>query len=569
MIFRSFRSQVTLVFGGLVFFLSTGLSIVLATLVYEGMAAEQARTLGGIAAYAGATIAEGLRERLREIEMLAASTETAPSDAAANRHRLERLQRSEPAYAWIGITDARGIVGVEGEPLFAGRPLADRAGFAASRRGPRVGDPHADEALARNVRPEADGAVPTFLDFAAPLFSPAGDFAGVVSAEIHWRWIVDLIERVPLQQLDEQDFVFFLVDRNGLPLHRSRRSATAEPLPQAVPRPASAGVVVWPDGRRYLTAVAAVRGRSTAIDLGWRVVARLPESRALSAAVRARWVILAGGAFVGALAAALAWLLAAAFSQPLGQISAAAGRLEAGELGEQIPRVGGSREIRGLSRALRSMKRRLQVGQRAVQRAYSTVESRVRERTAGLTAENSALEKLAQRDALTGLHNRRAADSRLAEEIARHRRNRRPLGVLLLDIDHFKNVNDLHGHAVGDQALRAVADCLRSQLRASDFVARFGGEEFLLLLPETGSALALHAGEKLRAAIAAMLLPTIGRLTVSIGAAELPPDVSLDAAQLVHAADLALYEAKTSGRNRVVAFDALLQPKGAVPEAGS
>lgn len=160
-------------------------------------------------------------------------------------------------------------------------------------------------------------------------------------------------------------------------------------------------------------------------------------------------------------------------------------------------------------------------------------------------------------DTKTGLLNAATWESEAAAEIARAVRTRSPLSMALIDIDHFKAVNDTHGHLAGDKALRAVSDLLREQLRGYDVAGRFGGEEFVVLLPQTDEADALIIAERLRAHVAALPIP-IGddatplaciRLTVSIGVA------ALDAAgggvtDLLAAADAALYYAKQTGRNK-------------------
>ncbi len=176
------------------------------------------------------------------------------------------------------------------------------------------------------------------------------------------------------------------------------------------------------------------------------------------------------------------------------------------------------------------------------------------------------LAELAVRDGLTKAFNRRYLDRRLADEIARAERFGRPLSLALVDIDHFKQVNDARGHQCGDRALAAVSAALRSGLRESDVLARYGGEEFCILLLETEPAAALATVERLRAAVAATPIQATGpdeepaegsfradpfTLTVSAGVAGLMPGEG--PAALLERADAALYRAKRRGRNRVVA----------------
>jgi two-component system cell cycle response regulator len=164
-------------------------------------------------------------------------------------------------------------------------------------------------------------------------------------------------------------------------------------------------------------------------------------------------------------------------------------------------------------------------------------------------------------DALTGWHNRRYLQARIKEELARARRDRSNLVCLMLDIDHFKSVNDSWGHAAGDAVLRELAQRIESQVRASDVAARFGGEEFVILLPNTAGEAGLQLAERVRGAVAATPfgLPDGGStdVTVSIGIASLVPaaddqDFKSLGDALIARADVALYSAKAAGRDRVV-----------------
>jgi diguanylate cyclase (GGDEF)-like protein len=159
---------------------------------------------------------------------------------------------------------------------------------------------------------------------------------------------------------------------------------------------------------------------------------------------------------------------------------------------------------------------------------------------------------------LTGLPNRRAADETLKRMVAHAGRTVSPLAGVLLDLDHFKQVNDLHGHDLGDKALAAVSQILISTLRTSDFAARYGGEEFLVLRPDTHAAAARDVAEKLRVAIEGADISQLGPLAASFGVAAIPDDAS-DAEQMIRKADRALYAAKAGGRNRV---ETAAQPGG-------
>jgi diguanylate cyclase (GGDEF)-like protein len=159
-------------------------------------------------------------------------------------------------------------------------------------------------------------------------------------------------------------------------------------------------------------------------------------------------------------------------------------------------------------------------------------------------------ERRAASDVLTGLPNRRAAEETLKRMMAQAGRTLTPVSAVLMDLDYFKQVNDVHGHDRGDQALAAIGQVLAAGVRASDFAARYGGEEFLILLPDTDRAGAVEVAEKLRRAVERTELREIGSLTASFGVASLPDD-AVEPEQLMRKADRALYAAKARGRNRV------------------
>ena len=170
----------------------------------------------------------------------------------------------------------------------------------------------------------------------------------------------------------------------------------------------------------------------------------------------------------------------------------------------------------------------------------------------------SALE--ARTDALTGLANRRSWEEGLGRELARQPRTGRPVTLLIVDLDHFKRLNDTHGHATGDTALAAVAAVLRTHARQSDVLARIGGEEFGLLLPDCDAAGGCLRADEIRKAIERLSGAWATPVTVSIGVAGLPGHASTGA-ELMAAADAALYEAKRAGRNTVRVY----RPQPPVP----
>jgi len=195
----------------------------------------------------------------------------------------------------------------------------------------------------------------------------------------------------------------------------------------------------------------------------------------------------------------------------------------------------------------------LRQAEEALRRANESLEQQVHNRTAELHRANHELQHQAATDFLTGIVNRRAFMAR-GHELLRHRRPQSDTALLVLDLDHFKSVNDTHGHAIGDRALQAFARHCAGQLRADDLLARLGGEEFAVLLPEVDLATAIEVAERIRLSLRQLsILAGEGQvqLSVSIGLAMAGKTKDLDV--LLREADQALYRAKAAGRDRVQA----------------
>lgn len=166
------------------------------------------------------------------------------------------------------------------------------------------------------------------------------------------------------------------------------------------------------------------------------------------------------------------------------------------------------------------------------------------------------LRENSMRDAMTGLYNRRFLEEYVGQLVSASQRRKSPFSVLMLDLDFFKQVNDTYGHEAGDKVIKTLADILARNVRASDMVVRYGGEEFLMVLMDTGAEAAAAVAEKIRGEVEATKIPLPGMMlqkTISIGVSEFPED-SDTFWQVVKFADVALYKAKSAGRNRVVRF---------------
>jgi diguanylate cyclase len=207
---------------------------------------------------------------------------------------------------------------------------------------------------------------------------------------------------------------------------------------------------------------------------------------------------------------------------------------------------------------LRAAREKLRLGEQALHATNDLLQHQLAE----IQVLQDRLKEQAVRDPLTGLFNRRYLDTIVPHELARCARDGAPLCLMMMDIDHFKHVNDRHGHQGGDAVLTALATLLTDSVRVSDVVCRYGGEEFLLVLPNMAAPNALLRAEQWRAAVAATSVEFGGArigATVSIGIACYPDD-GCASDVLTRCADLALYRAKALGRNQAVLFAPEMAP---------
>jgi diguanylate cyclase (GGDEF)-like protein len=380
---------------------------------------------------------------------------------------------------------------------------------------------------------------------------------GVLGVHGYWEWINEMIQTLMPAAAHAQQLEVFIFDKAGQLIHApAEQQALLQKLGQTLPDPSFARVPAdgqnpgappvlrWVDDKKYLTAHTRMHARNAESDLGWHIVARMPVDIAFAEAEQAVQRAMLGGLAAALIAAFLAWLAARRLSEDLDALARAARDLEAGKPGAEIPAAQSSREVRRLSSALRRMTHRLLA-------ANEAMEAQVQLRTQQLEDANRELDLQARSDPLTGLLNRRGFDAQMTYALALARRSGRPLSLITVDVDHFKRINDTHGHDVGDEVLQRLAHTLAQRLRDSDVVARLGGEEFAALLPDTDLEGARAIAQALVDAQAALTDPVVGRITVSAGVSTLR-GADDTAQRLLRRGDEALYEAKGQGRNRVV-----------------
>ena len=548
---ETFRSRLALAIGAMA--LGVGLPFYLyITHIYgQQLVREREQALHDLAESVASVVSLNLEERLREIGLVAQmSPELAQRSQAgeAGGATLSALQAAYPVYAWIGATDAQGVVQVATGDLLVGRSVAQRPWFGPALNGPYLGDRHPAVLLQSLLAPGSPEPM-YFIDVAVPLTSADGRVTGVLAAHLYWRWAANMVASIVPSKSARQQIDVFLVDKTGQ-ISFPDRAPGADRVPASLAHGAAQVLDDWAEGGTYLSVAQPVPEALPATPLGWQVVVRQPLPVALSDLIELQRVVLAVTLLASLVFLLLAWWGARVISRPLEVLTGLALRVERGEEDVLLDAGARSSEVRALSAALKGMAGTLIARRQALERSNHELEDRVAERTAELGRSNAALERLARHDALTGLPNRRACDERLLMEYERMRRSGQPYAVLMMDIDHFKRVNDGHGHAAGDEVLRHVADLLRSHLRSTDFVGRSGGEEFLVLLPNTPPDEALRVAQKLRHTVDTSAAPVVTHVTLSIGVS-MAATTDTDAEMAVRQADDQLYRAKQNGRNRV------------------
>jgi diguanylate cyclase (GGDEF)-like protein len=407
-----------------------------------------------------------------------------------------------------------------------------------------------------------------------PLQGRQGGVAGVAGVDLFLSNISNFLSRLDISPGSRS----FIVDRAGLLVATSaaeppfriqqgtamrlRATASDDPVIQAVasqlaasplkPAETARFFALQHAGERHFAQATAWRDPH---GLDWMIVVTLPEAD-FTATIRANFhstVLLSLLALL--LALLLAFSIAHRVTRPVIRLHAAARAVAAGKLDT---RVGGSgfREFNQLAAAFNAMTRQLQAAFERIELEQARLETTVAQRTDELRRVNAELEVLSKQDGLTLIANRRSLDAHLHAEWLRARRHDDSLAVIVLDIDHFKEFNDQHGHAHGDSALVQVASLLQQTMRRpGDLAARYGGEEFVLILPGTGLEGALSVAADIQKGMSALGIAhqssATGLLTASMGVAVMPAggsDINSPEA-LLDAADRALYRAKEEGRN--------------------
>ena len=403
--------------------------------------------------------------------------------------------------------------------------------------------------LAKALPPEPGGGTLQLIDFSEPVQDNHGATRGVLGAHVNWNWAAGVLQTMQPSNAAQMRLEILIVNRDNTIIHPQKAGVSAV-LPASLNTQLNFSQDVWSDGVNYVSSTVPILDGSPERTMGWRIVVRQPVEEAFYKLREIQEVLLVTALISGTVFLALVWWGAVLISRPLKELALHARSIEQGDETKPLTATSSARELHDLVQALQGMANTLLQRKNALAQSNAVLEQTVAERTAALQRSNQELHELSRHDALTGVFNRLAAKERLYAEFARMKRAQTPYAVLMMDIDYFKRVNDTYGHDTGDKVLQAVSRVLQTQLRETDFLARFGGEEFIALLPNIGLQSAGEVAEKLRAAVALAPSATGHPITLSIGLAMASTkDASEDDA--VQRADGFLYRAKNAGRNRV------------------
>ncbi|OMG65741.1 sensor domain-containing diguanylate cyclase [Stutzerimonas balearica] len=449
----------------------------------------------------------------QQLGFASAQFSTRFDDDAYLQQELRHLRMQTNRYDTVMVVDAGGIVrGVS--------PLSRHL------KGEQLDNPGSQQALRQRraavSEPYMSPRGNLVVLVSQPIFGPDGQYLGYVAGAIHLKQSGPLAALLGEHFYQDGSYIY-VVDRTRRLLYHPQ----PERLGTVVgANPVIDAVLLGESGSQRLInsqGVDMLAGYAQVPSVGWGIVAQRPTEVTLSALEGLMMEVLRETAPMAVLTLLLVGMLASLIARPLWQLAQAASEMDAPETPERIHR------IRSWYFEAAQLKRALLLG-------ISLLHQKI-----------GKLNLDAQTDPLTGLRNRRG----LTTAVEMLRAEQRHFAVITLDIDHFKRINDTFGHDVGDQVIRQVADLMRSCSRDSDVLCRFGGEEFLVLLPNADCHSAAQVGERLRHCVEQAKIDTVGAVTISLGVAEWPTHGET-AEQVFKRADEALYRAKQAGRNRLL-----------------
>ncbi|ASA21265.1 sensor domain-containing diguanylate cyclase [Paenibacillus donghaensis] len=462
-----------------------------------------------------------------------------PLDKEETSGLLNQLKESLPVFTWVAYLDRQGNVVSSTDNILLNQNISTRPVFMEGMKGTFIGDVH-DAVLLSKYLPNPTGEPLQFVDVSVPVLDKQGGVTGVLAAHLSWEWsrqvetsilepLKDRLQDVELYVVSDKDHTILLG-----PEDKVGQQMSSDVLKQARSEYSSWIIEKDKDNQEYLTGYAYGNGYLNYPGLGWSVIIRQPADVAFASVKQLEQFIVLAGMAAAALFGILGWLLAGWIARPLHHIARTADLLSTG-VDIEIPTSHRYRDVSMLSVSLQNLVRNLTQTEHAL----------------GYRSDK------ANHDALTGLPNRSALDEFLKHALVQAKQNRSSLSFLYLDLDGFKQVNDTLGHAFGDQLLQEVALRLKDCTRDHEIVARFGGDEFVVVL-HTSAAKAMQEAEVVAARIIGRINQPIliggeqVHVGCSVGAAVWQPDgPDADTKETMRLADEALYISKRSGKNRI------------------
>ena len=556
--YRSLRTHITTVFGAFTAVMAVTLCLLAGELLKWRMQQQAGMALRAVASNAATILQQDLLQQVRRAQILAQSKELWEQGLASRSvaDMLARLQHINPHNVWIGVADADGIVQNATAQLLVGANASQWPWFQQAQQQAFISHVHTPHTLLPPLPISATDEPLRLIDYAAPIHDPDGKLLGVLGIHTNWNWIRDAIERLLMGANDPNtQQSIFIFDHEGAMIYAPQGAMApyeklGQSLPTAIDRTTPKPLVTtWKDSERpFLTAAVKLSPPSPAQDVNWWVVARQPVATAYADAYRAIWMAIGCAVVAGLLAAWIAWRLASHVSDDLKQLAQAASQIQSEGAQAHIPLLHSNREVFKLSQALSNMTEQLV-------HTNAQMQEQVLLRTEELQALNAELRRQANTDALTKLLNRRGFEAQARLALARARRTNHVLSAMSVDIDFFKRVNDRFGHEVGDIVLAKLGEILQTRMRETDIVARIGGEEFIVLMPDTSLDATQQVAQELLHTIAQTEIPPVGFITVSAGVSTLHRNIEDGLHEMIKRSDDALYMAKNNGRNRVCRID--------------
>ncbi|MGO2356447.1 MAG: diguanylate cyclase [Marinomonas foliarum] len=549
--FDTFRKRITLLSGGLLLTLSFLLITSFYQLTASRLSVASGETLVGISQSISNMLTADIAERHREVVLLSQRSFLYENrDLSDLQGAIDRIKSSYKDYVWIGFADAEGLVLASGNGLLKGTDVSQRPWFINARAVPFVGDVHHALLLERLLPKPKDGVPIRLVDFSAPVLGDNGELKGVVGIHVDWTWVREIISSSLSETSKRKSIDVFIIGKDGDILYPDSNVKGELQAPKTLPKSGEFKALVWQDGEEYLTSLVSVDSPESS-SLGWKIVVRQPLSIAMSAVNDVHKLLLFLGGFSTLFCMLLAYWFASTLSRPLERLAHTAKSIQQGNRNATFQDDSKLSEVASLSCSLEKMMSSLLVREQSLMQMNLTLETKVRTRTAELEASNRSLEVIVRQDPLTQSYNRLALDEALLDEYNLAKQSQRPFAVIMADVDYFKKVNDVYGHTVGDTVLKKMAVLFSRLVGSKGMVARFGGEEFTVLLPNFLVEEAEIIAETLRSALEKEEMSDGLFVSASFGVAIYLADDS-HYEQVLNRADAALYDAKEQGRNRVI-----------------